>query len=190
MNTNTVLNISKLLQILDNETPVDKPLKTKIQMPRGVVRSAGKIKKDYNFFDVITCSNISYAIETLDLYRWILNRFYIYGPVLNYVIKSGIILISMICEALVRDALKKSNISVKPKYSKNIEKLKLILPEQNKWIIKELEVMKEIRNTQHLHCVNILEHEKYKILDWNRSIRCLHGLLGLLYEMNEKALVK
>lgn len=144
-----------------------------IVVPRGVVRQVSEIQPDYNFVaDETLKRNITYAVEALDFYKWIINRFRLYGPVAGYLYKTGIILVNMIIEALISDFLEQKGFDPANKHSKNIKKLrdKCGAP---KPLCERMRKLNERRANIHLRLVTDLETTKYKLEDWNRAILLL-----------------
>ncbi len=95
-----------------------------ISVPQGVIRKVVELIGDYSFVQNSTLRrNVCYAVEALDFYRWIINRFNVYGPVSGYLFKTGIILIDMIIEAIVYDFLDTIGATPSKKHSRNICKL-------------------------------------------------------------------
>lgn len=162
--------ISKDLQRLEDVLPED--TRTDLAVPRGIIRRVEDILPEYGFVMNNTIRrNICYAVEALDFYRWIINRFKTYGPVSGYLYKTGIILIDMTVEAMTRDFLKQKRVRQNKKHSRNIPKLKTLgIPAS---LCERIEKLHNRRSNIHLHLVSDLEATKYRLKDWNGSILCL-----------------
>lgn len=146
-----------------------------IYVPVGVVRKVSNLLPEYFFVsDYTVRRNICYGVEALDFYRWIINRFKLYGPVAGYLYKTGIILIDAIVEAVTRDFLDQKGVTPAKKHSSNIRKLEQCgIPLS---LCKRIGALHERRANIHLHLVTDIEATKYYLEDWNRSIKCLHSI--------------
>ncbi len=149
-----------------------------IKPPFGIIR---RVKEDllpeYDFVaDPTVKRNICYAVEALDFYRWIINRFEVYGPVEGYLYKTGFILVNMIVEAMTQDFLKQKQEKPGKKHPKNIEKLKRLGVSEE--LCAKMCILHSRRANIHLHLVSELESKKYTLEDWNRSIVCLQKARG------------
>ena len=163
--------ISQNLQRLEDILPED--TRTDLAVPRGVIRRVEDILPEYDFVMNNTIRrNICYSVEALDFYRWIINRFKVYGPVSGYLYKTGIILVDMIVEAMTRDFLKQKKVMQNKKHSKNIPKLKTLGMSAS--LCERIEKLHNRRSNIHLYLISDLEATKYKLKDWNSSILCLH----------------
>ncbi len=148
--------------------------RTEIKVPGGVVRTVNELLSEYSFIGNSTIRrNVCYAIEALDFYRWIINRFNLYASVEGYLYKTGIILVNMIVEAIARDLLIQFNEEPGKKHSKNIPKLKKYGVDEK--CCDALEKLRQRRSNIHLYLVSDLESQKYTLKDWNLSILCLRA---------------
>lgn len=167
----------RLQQIEDRLTANDQRLA--IAVPWGVVRRASKIRPDYQFVsDETLKNNITYAVEALDFYKWIINRFRLYGPVAGYLYKTGIIFVNMIIEALVHDFLEQNlpdGEQPAKKHSRNIDTLQNRCGAPMK-LCERMRKLNERRANIHLRLVSDLETTKYHLEDWNKAIRLLQGV--------------
>jgi len=165
--------ISKDLQRL--EDILSENTRTDLAVPRGIIRRVGDILPEYDFLMNNTIKrNICYAVEALDFYRWIINRFKTYGPVNGYLYKTGIILVDMIVEAMTHDFLKQKRVKLNKKHSKNILKLRTLgIPAS---LCERIEKLHNRRSNIHLYLISDLEATKYTLRDWNSSILCLHDI--------------
>jgi len=162
--------ISQLLRDLEQELPEDGH--GGIDVPPRVIRTAKELRERFAFVqdETLRC-NVCYAIEALDFYRWLINRFCLYGPVFGYLVKTGLILIDMVIEALVRDLLVQKQIQPHSKLSQNLKKLVSAgVPQE---LRESSEALHSRRANVHLHLVTDRENAKYTMKDWNRSVTCL-----------------
>jgi hypothetical protein len=162
--------ISKDLQKLEELLPDN--VQVNLAVPKGIVRRVQDILPEYSFVSSNTIRrNICYAIEALDFYRWIINRFKLYGPVSGYLYKTGIMFTDMIVEAMTRDFLKQREVRLNKKHSRNITKLRSQgVPVK---LCERIEKLHNRRSNIHLYLVSDLEATKYTLRDWNSSILCL-----------------
>lgn len=143
-----------------------------LRVPYGVIRPVKNLLPEYDFVSNPTIRrNITYAVEALDFFRWLINRFKTYGPVRGYQYKVGLVLVDMILEGLTRDFIKQKRITPAKRHSQNINKLRntSVPSEHVDWI----KAVHNRRSNIHLYLISDLEATKYKISDWNNSIRCL-----------------
>ena len=161
-------DLKDLEKLLPDKTRAD------LCVPYGTIRKVCALMPEYDFVKNNTMRrNICYAVEALDFYRWIINRFKLYGPVSGYLYKTGIILVDMITESMVRDFLKQKREKANKSHSKNIKKLsRLGVPQI---LCDRIDTLHSRRSNIHLHLVTDLEATKYTLKDWNRSILCLQA---------------
>ncbi|MBN2107950.1 MAG: hypothetical protein JW832_11040 [Deltaproteobacteria bacterium] len=175
MNSNSnhrITTISNGLRSLEQYLPRNSNIN--IPIPPGVIRTVDELLNEYSFIsDNKLRKNICYAVESLDFYKWLINRFNIYGPVSSYLFKTGIILVDMIVEAITRDFLKQKTINPSNKHSKNISKLSPMGVSEKMCV--SIKILHSRRNNIHLHLVTDLEANKYTLRDWNHSILCLRA---------------
>ena len=167
----TCNTITKLLETYEHEIG---NTRGHLRVPSNVVRSVKQILPEYQFILNHTVRrNIAYAVEALDFHRWLINRFGIYGPVLGYEFKVGLVLIDMILEAMVRDFIERKGKKAAKKHSQNIKKLaSLSVPQK---MVDAVDNLHTRRSNIHLHLVSDLEATKYTLKDWNKAILCLHA---------------
>lgn len=172
--------LKELEAVLPDET------RAKICIPNGIVRTVDELMPEYSFIqDQTVRRNICYAVEALDFYRWIINRFMIYGPVSGYLYKTGIILTDMIVESMTRDFIKQNGVIAAKKYSKNIPKLPpLGVPNA---LCERMVKLHQRRSNIHLYLVTDLEATKYNLKDWNLSILCLRAVRKKFTEIMNRA---
>ena len=81
------------------------PQESRIRVPYGVVSSKSDVLERYHLdaliADEIVRTNVSYCLETCDLYRFIIDRFNIYGPVRAMLYKNWYVCLVQVMEALV-----------------------------------------------------------------------------------------
>lgn len=174
-------NIGKSLQQLENylqrKYPGDDYLKTKveIQFPRGYIRKCEDFRSRYPCNDQTIGRNVSYAILSTELLRWLLNRFKLFGALESMVIKLGIVVVTSAIEGIVHDRLKTLNIKCAKSLKKNIEKLeaKGVISER---LAEELQKFRKKRDNIHLYVVREWEYQKYTLADYNKGIILLKYL--------------
>jgi hypothetical protein len=171
--------VSKRLQQLEERAKEGE--RTAIYVPKGVIRKMDALLPKYILVSDSTVKrNICYAMEALDFYRWLINRFKLYGPVEGYLYKTGIILANMIVEAVTRDFLTRKWLTPSNKHLRNIDKLEQFgIPAG---LCKKMHSLNSRRENIHLHLVSDLESAKYTLKDWNESILCLQAVRGALLQ--------
>jgi len=144
-----------------------------IKVPAGVVPTASSLRTEYSFIKNQTLlRNVTYALQSIAFYRWILRRFSLYGPVKSYIVKTGLILIYMLVEGMLHDFLEQKGHKPGKKIGKNIRLLKEkcgIRPE----LCSRIQDLHDRRANIHLHLVTDLENDKYTATDWNKAIATL-----------------
>lgn len=79
----------------------------RIHVPSGYVRTSGEFFEKYHLGNIVrsfnTRNNISYSLQLLDYYNFLLNRFYIWGSIRTMLYKQDIINIVSILEALITE---------------------------------------------------------------------------------------
>jgi len=157
----------------------------KFLIPIGVVRKINDLLPLFGIHKNRTAvRNICYVIQFLDFLNWMLKTFHIYGPVLSYIHKTGIIFANMILEQLTYDYLKQKKIQPHQKYSKNIDKLEKY--GVSKSHCQKMRSLNKRRSNIHLRLVTDLEYNKYSDQDWDRSFVCLDETLAIFkYELEK-----
>lgn len=153
--------------------------KGRIRFPRGFIRSASQHRMRLQFVDDrVLRSNISYALMTHDVLRWIVFRTDISIQARDMVIKESLCVIASVCESLtVHKGC--SGLGRKKSYSDRISKL-LADGIISTDVHADLEWLWGKRRQVHLMDVDFKEHGHYVTADWIRSVKTYHGLRGAL----------
>jgi len=170
-------NFQKLENYLQRKYPGEKYLKTKVEIrfPRGYFRKCEDFRKRYPCNDQTIGRNVSYAIFSTDLIRWLLNRFKLLGTLRSMVIKLGVVIVTSAIEGIIHDTLRVLGIKPAKSLKKNIEKLRQegVISER---LAKELQKFRKKRDNIHLYVVREWEYQKYTLADYNRGIILLKYL--------------
>ena len=147
-----------------------------IRLPPGIIPTVEQILPKYGFIRNRTIQrNIAYASEFLDYLAWLLNRFAIYGPILGYVIKVGVLVTYSIVEAMVWDLLNHRGLNPGKKVRKNLKKLRLELGVDEALCNRIIQVRERRRNI-HLARITELEATDYSPDDWASAARLLEDV--------------
>ncbi len=144
--------------------------KPDIKVPSRIIPMTAILRSRFSFVkSKVLARNISYAVQSIAFYRWLLRRFNLYGPVKSYVVKAGIVLNYMIVEAMIHDFLKQKNLDPSKEMGKNLKKLENSCG-FHPWTCKDIKKLHDRRANIHLYLVTDLENDKYNVNDWNNSI--------------------
>jgi hypothetical protein len=149
--------------------------KGKMRFPRGFLRTNAEARKSFQFVEnKILRSNISYAIMTHDVLRWIVTRTDLSGQAKEMVMKEGICVMASVCECLTIHP-SEYGLGRGSSFAKRVAKL------HSRGIIKDktktdLLWLWDKRRQEHLYEVEFPEYSHYTTADWNQSIRAYKGL--------------
>jgi hypothetical protein len=172
-----VVEAGRLLQEISDFVAKNPKLEksAQVRFPRGFIRSAEHFRNQFSFVDdKILKKNISYALMTHDVFRWIVTRTDIVGQAEDMIIKEGICLIGYVCESISiypgAYGLGRGN-----SFSRRIEQLVSIkiLSDDDR---KELKWLWEKRNQHHLIDNKFAEFDHYTMNDWVRSLAAYRNL--------------
>ncbi|MCG9685166.1 hypothetical protein L1D31_21830 [Vibrio sp. Isolate23] len=150
----------------------------KIRFPYGYIRRCDEHRSRYSF---LTCSilkdNISYALLSTDIYRWMLNRTNIQGTAQEMLIKQGISIIGNIVESIGKNYL--HGHGGRNNYKRRTEILveKKVIEQSLK---NDLDWLWDQRNNIHIVLVSDREYQQYTMQDYNKAIRTLHQFRNVL----------
>ena len=158
---------------------------SRIEFPRGYLRSCEHHKKKYEFLQKpIIEKNISYTLLATDVYRWLLNRTDIALSAQEMIVKQGLILICSVVEVLVEECLK--GLHDRGKFFKQRLRTLSRHRQLDKKLAEELEWLWDVRNNIHLAVPKKPEHNKYAVKDYNRAIRGLTAIVEAFNGATEK----
>ena len=147
----------------------------RIRFPRGYLRTNASIRKSFGFVkDDTLRSNISYAIMTHEVLRWIVVRTDLSGQARDMMIKEGICLLASICESLtIHPSV--HGLGRKSSFSKRVGRLLEdgVITEETQ---ADLIWLWDKRRNEHLYEVEVREYDHYEIKDWNRSVKAFDAL--------------
>jgi hypothetical protein len=99
-----VIKASFELQALQDEFKRDSVAHARVRFPRGFIRRASELRgKLPRLGKEVQRRNASYALMTLDVFRWIAVRTDLSGAALSMIAKEGISLIGALCEWLTKE---------------------------------------------------------------------------------------
>lgn len=175
----------------------------KINIPHNYIRTRYHFVKEYKLRELVTSQvhidSISYALMQSDLHNYIINRFQIWGIVEKLFLKTAIINLVSIHEALIICSLStlhqfciingtpckiNSKCAVYSKsikglsYAGGIELFEQTIGFGNSSVLVALRSLKDIRNNVHISLLEKGEFysDEYTIGNYNKAIQCLHFL--------------
>lgn len=175
---NLVLEAGSALQALQDEFAREGVAHARVRFPRGFIRKAGALRANLpQLGSEVQRRNASYALMTLDVFRWLVVRTDLSGPALSMIVKEGISLLGALCEWLTKEGAR-GHAGNRP-YTARTQKL-VELGHITRELKGELDWVWDIRCNEHIHEVTSLEHEKYSRADYNRAIKAYRGLRDAL----------
>jgi hypothetical protein len=162
-----VAQASEALQSLQDSLGAENVPAARVRFPRGFIGTAGSHRVTLpDLGQEVQRRNASYALMTLDIFRWLVVRTDLTGPALSMIIKEGICVLGSLCEWLTKEATR-GHASSRP-YAQRTAKL-VELGHVGPALKIELDWIWDIRCNEHLHEVDALEHEMYSRADINRA---------------------
>lgn len=163
------------LQEISHYLNANPEAKGRIRFPRGYLGTVGKHNKRYSWIEnEVLKRNLSYQYIFYDVLRWMSNRTDISGTASEMIYKHAIVVVSSIAEGLLAAAANQLDYA-EGKFPK---RLKHLLTDEiiNQKLHDELTWMWEVRQAVHVHIVNDLEWEKYKVTDARRASKAVKEL--------------
>jgi hypothetical protein len=153
----------------------------KVRFPRGYLLTAQEIRNTLpHIKNTILLKNMSYALMTADVYRWLVIRTDIAGIAKEMIIKEGICILGFVCESLTKHFLTTNRlISNKKGYKDRTAKL-VQLGIIDTDLKNELDWIWDKRGNEHLFLVEYIENDHYKVEDYNRARKSFHSLRDAL----------
>jgi hypothetical protein len=94
-----VTTANSTLQTLQNEFERDSVAHARVKFPRGFIRTASECRGTLpQLGEEVQRRNASYALMTLDVFRWLVVRTDLSGAALSMIVKEGISLIGGLCD--------------------------------------------------------------------------------------------
>ena len=151
----------------------------KLRFPRGFLPPASRHRQKLAFIgDATLKANVSYALMTHDVLRWLFVHTDISGQAQEMLIKEAVCLVGNICESL---SLRPNHqgLGRKSSFKQRIARyLELEVIDQKTH--DDLVWLWDKRNQEHLADVPFKEWSHYSTTDWTRSIRAYKGLRDAL----------
>lgn len=147
----------------------------RVRFPRGFLGTVGQHSKKYSWIEKeVLKRNLSYQYIFYDVLRWVSNRTDVSGTASEMIYKHAIVVISSIAEGLLAAAANQLDY-VEGKFPK---RLKHLLTDEiiTQKLHDELTWMWDARQAVHVHIVNDLEWEKYKVTDARRASKAVKEL--------------
>jgi hypothetical protein len=180
-----VTEASAALQGLQNEFGRNNVPAARVTFPRGFLRTAAQCRHTLpDLGTEVQRRNASYALMTLDVFRWLVVRTDLWGPALSMIVKEGVSIYGALCEWLTKEATR-GHASNRP-YKQRTQKL-VDLGQIDAPLKEELDWVWDIRCNEHLHEVTGLEHEMYSREDYNRALRAYASLRDKLVAIHGAA---
>lgn len=163
------------LQLISDYLEANPKADGKVRFPRNYLSTVGTYSKRYSWVEKeVLKRNMSYQYMFYDVLRWVVNRTDISATAREMVYKHAIVVISSIAEGLL-DAAATQLEYAEGKFPKRLKHLltdKIItekLHDEVKW-------MWDLRQSIHVHIVDDLEWEKYKVTDARRASKAVKEL--------------
>ena len=180
-----VTKANEALQLLQNELGSTNVPAARVRFPRGFIRTAATHRDSLpDLGQEVQRRNASYALMSLDVFRWLLVRTDLTGPALSMIVKEGVCVLGAVCEWLTKEATR-GHASGRP-YLQRTAKL-VDLGHIDAELKIELDWIWDIRCNEHLHEVTALEHEMYSRDDYNRALKAYVALRNVLVDVHGAA---
>ena len=100
-----VTRASEALQLLQNDLGSTNLAAARVRFPRGFIRTAATHRDALpDLGQEVQRRNASYALMSVDVFRWLLVRTDLTGPALSMIVKEGICVLGAVCEWLTKEA--------------------------------------------------------------------------------------
>jgi hypothetical protein len=180
-----VAQASEALQSLQDGLGADNVPAARVRFPRGFIGTAGSHRATLpDLGQEVQRRNASYALMTLDIFRWLVVRTDLAGPALSMIVKEGICLLGSLCEWLTKEATR-GHASGRPYIQRTAKLVELGRVSSDLKI--ELDWIWDIRCNEHLHEVDALEHAMYSRADINRAFKAYVQLRDILVGIHGEA---
>ena len=180
-----VTQASTALQEIQNEHGRDNVVAARVRFPRGFIQTAGTHRTQLpNLGTAVQRRNASYALMTLDVFRWLAVRTDLSGTSLSLIVKEAVCVIGAVCEWLTKEATR-GNGSSRP-FTVRTERL-VAASVIDTALKTDLDWLWDVRCNEHLHEVTTLEHEMYERSDYNRALAAYTSLRDKLVVLHGTA---
>jgi len=157
----------------------------RIRFPRGFILPAATYQAGLPKLGTkVHRCNASYALQAIDVFRWISVRTDLSGVALSMIIKEAICILGAICEWLTKEATRGDG--ARRSYTRRTAKLceRNVITQELK---DELDWIWDVRCNEHLHEVQSLELSMYSRRDYNRALDAFKAFKLALVEIHGKA---
>lgn len=140
----------------------------RVRFPRGFILPANTYRRSLPDFGTrVQRHNASYALMTLDVFRWVCVRTDLSGAALSMIVKEAIAILGALCEWMSKEATR----GFGSRRSYTVRTARLVESGVIDTDLKgELDWIWQTRCNEHLHEVTSLEHEMYTRADYNRAL--------------------
>lgn len=152
---------------------------SRIRFPRGFIKTAPEIRRNLDFVDGDNLKrNVSYALMTHEVLRWIVFHTDLAGQAREMLIKEAVCLLGNVCESITifpdQHGLGRGS-----GFKKRIARLREIDVIDER-CVRLLSWLWEKRNQEHLYDVPFREWNHYEVRDWYKSVRAYRSLRNSL----------
>lgn len=147
----------------------------KVRFPRGYLRTAAQHRAKLTFIDDRTLrDNVSYALMTHDILRWLSSRTDLNGQALEMVTKEAVCLLGTVCESISiypkhHGLGRRSSFNARIRRLVEMRVIDVQAEERLNWLWAK-------RNQEHLVDVLFREWNHYTHRDWTESVAAYHVL--------------
>lgn len=162
------------LQQISNYLNQNPEKQGRVRFPRGFLGTVGQHSRRYSWIKKeVLKRNLSYQCIFHDLLCWVSSRTDVYGIASEMIYKHAIVVNSSIAEGLL-DAAARQLGYAEAKFPKRLSRL-LAASIITRELHDELVWMWDVRHAVHVHIVNHLEWEKYKVRDATRASKAVRA---------------
>lgn len=147
----------------------------RVRFPRGFIGTAQEKRQRLSFIEDETLKrNVSYALMTHDVLRWLAFHTDLAGQAREMIIKEAVCLLGTICESITiypkeyglgRGAVQKKRLA-------RLVELEVI----DKKLQAHLDWLWDKRNQEHIYDLDFREYDHWQNRDWYRSVKAYSGL--------------
>lgn len=142
----------------------------RLRFPRGFIGTAADKRRNLPFIENETLKrNVSYALMTHDVLRWIAFHTDLSGQAREMIIKEAVCLIGSICES-ISIFPKEKGLGRSSGYKKRVARL-VEMEIIDKKVQRRLDWLWDKRNQEHLYDVPFREFDHYVNGDWYRAVK-------------------
>lgn len=151
----------------------------RIRFPRGFIKTASEIRRNLVFVDNDTLKrNVSYALMTHEVLRWIVFHTDLAGQAQEMLIKEAVCLLGNVCESITIFP-NEYGLGRGSGFQRRVNRLREMEVIDQR-CQRLLEWLWSKRNQEHLYDVPFREWSHYDIKDWYKSVRAYRTLRNSL----------